>query len=82
MRHTLLEKDPYCQLYKSLFRHTETVAARLAGARVDRTDFRKALIHTGKGKSCGSSSQTTTAVAAGWQTQPLVQLERRKVLSP
>jgi len=79
MRHTLLEKDPYCQLYKSLFRHTETVAARLAGARVDRTDFRKALIHTGKGKSCGTNSQTT-AVAA-WQTQPLVQLGRRKALS-
>jgi uncharacterized protein len=76
MRHTLLEKDPYCQLYKSLFRHTETVAARLAGARVDRTDSRKALIHTGKGKSCGSSSQATAA--GGWPTQPLVQLERSK----
>jgi hypothetical protein len=80
MRHTLLEKDPYCQLYKSLFRHTETVAARLAGARVDRTDFRKALTHTGKGKSCGGGSSQTTA-AVGWQTQPLVQLERRKALS-
>ena len=79
MRHTLLEKDPYCQLYKALFRHTQTVAARLAGARVDHTDLKETLIHTGKGKSCGSSSQTTAA--AGWQTQPLVQLERRKALS-
>ncbi len=30
---TLLAKDPYCQLYQSLFREVEGVAARLAGSR-------------------------------------------------
>ncbi len=28
-RDTMLEKDPYCELYKTLFSHTESVAARL-----------------------------------------------------
>ncbi len=77
MRHTLSEKDPYCHLYKSLFRHTEGVAARLAGERVSPTDFRKALAHTGKGKSCGTSAQQPTSVAA-LLAQPLVQIERRR----
>ena len=30
---TLLAKDPYCQLYQSLFQEVEGVAARLAGSR-------------------------------------------------
>ena len=76
MRHTLLEKDPYCQLCKSLFRHTEEAAARLAGERVFPDRPRKALAHTGTGKSCGSSSPKSSAAA--WQTLPLVQIERRK----
>jgi radical SAM protein with 4Fe4S-binding SPASM domain len=32
MRRTLLEKDPYCELYKTLFRHMENRANQLASA--------------------------------------------------
>jgi hypothetical protein len=31
LRGTLFEKDPYCELYKKLFRHIEDHATRLAG---------------------------------------------------
>lgn len=78
MRHTLFEKDPYCHLYKSLFRHTEDAAARLAGERVYPDRPRQPLAHTGTGKSCGSSSQKSSAAA--WQTLPLVQIERRRTV--
>ena len=81
IKHTLLEKDPYCYLYKTLFRHTEGVAARLAGREFLPAESRRARIDTGKGKSCGSSS--TAAGAQAWQTSSpppvLVQIERRRV---
>jgi sulfatase maturation enzyme AslB (radical SAM superfamily) len=32
VRGTLFEKDPYCELYKKLFRHIEDHATRLAGS--------------------------------------------------
>jgi uncharacterized protein len=79
MRHTLSEKDPYCYLYKSLFRHTENVAARLAGKTLlPGESFRT---RTGEGKSCSSgkscgSSRTETISTPAWQTGPLVQIER------
>lgn len=83
IKHTLLEKDPYCYLYKSLFRHTETVAARLAGREFLPPELRRARVDTGTKKSCGSSSKTNGAQA--WQTSPptpvLVQIERRRLAS-
>jgi uncharacterized protein len=33
LRGTIMTKDPYCRLYKSLFKHLEELAARLASAR-------------------------------------------------
>jgi radical SAM protein with 4Fe4S-binding SPASM domain len=50
---TLFEKDPYCHLYKSLFRHIEEVAATLARGRAINPGW-KALA-TGCG-SCASSA--------------------------
>jgi uncharacterized protein len=56
-RGTIFEKDPYCHLYKSLFRHVEEVAAKLARERGYARPARRALTSACGGKSCGDSSQ-------------------------
>ena len=80
IKHTLLEKDPYCHLYKSLFRHTEGVAARLAGREFLPGASLKARTGSGNGKSCGSAKADGLQA---WQASPLaqtlVQIERRRV---
>jgi len=63
---TLFEKDPYCHLYKSLFRHVEEVAATLARGRAMNPGWKASATGCG-GKSCGAS-----AAAPG---PSLVQLE-------
>ncbi len=64
---TLFEKDPYCHLYKSLFKHVEDVAVKLAGERASTRKTTKSLTTACGGKSCGGSAE-------GAQI-PLVQLE-------
>jgi radical SAM protein with 4Fe4S-binding SPASM domain len=67
-RGTIFEKDPYCHLYKSLFKHVEDVAARLAKGRAS-VHLAGKLLTAGCGRnSCGASLQE--------QNIPLVQLER------
>ena len=79
-RHTLLEKDPNCHLYKSLFRHTETVAAKLAGISLLPGQSLRSLNGGDKGKSCGVSSPLPDP--SSWATVgPLVQIQRRKIVS-
>src|SRR6266542_350397 len=63
---TLFEKDPYCHLYKSLFRYVEDVAATLARGRAINPSWKAPATSCG-GKSCG-----TKPAAAG---PSLVQLE-------
>jgi radical SAM protein with 4Fe4S-binding SPASM domain len=67
IKHTLFEKDPYCGLYKNLFRHTEEVATRLAGGRPP--------IRSGR-TGCGDGLALDDIAA--WQAVPLVQIERRR----
>jgi uncharacterized protein len=74
MRHTLLEKDPYCALYKSLFRHTEGLAAKLAGDRFAPGRARKAPANNGKSRAGSSVLENDLS----WQVGPLVQIERRR----
>ncbi len=77
-KHTLTEKDPYCYLYKSLFRHTEKVATKLAGnSQLDKSSFASSLRPVKK-KSCGSNTEIEAVPA--WQMGPLVQIERRKAV--
>jgi len=73
MHHTLLTKDPYCHLYRSLFRHTEEAAARLAGLSLLPGHSSKARNGVANERSCGSISPDHTQ----WLTAPLVQIERR-----
>lgn len=61
---TLFEKDPYCHLYKSLFKHVEDVAATLARGRAINPSWKVPA------SSCGSCG---TGVAAS--APSLVQLE-------
>jgi uncharacterized protein len=72
-RNTLFEKDPYCQLYKNLFRHTEELAAQLAGDQFLPPAARRAARAT---SSC--SSHTALDDDLSWQVGPLVQIERRR----
>jgi radical SAM protein with 4Fe4S-binding SPASM domain len=74
IRHTLFEKDPYCQLYKSLFRHAEELAAKLAGDR---------FWPEGAKRLRGLKSLSSNAVLdrdLSWQVGPLVQIERKRNL--
>jgi uncharacterized protein len=41
MRQSLFDKDPYCQLYKSLFRHMERCATDIMGWAIDRPDEKR-----------------------------------------
>lgn len=78
MKHTLNAKDPYCHLYKSLFRHTEGVAAELAGREYQPGAYARAIAASGATKSCGSGAKVDDAQA--WQAAAaltLVQIERR-----
>jgi radical SAM protein with 4Fe4S-binding SPASM domain len=52
---TLFEKDPYCHLYKSLFKHVEDVAATLARGRAIDPSWK--LLTSGCG-SCGANAST------------------------
>ena len=61
---TLFEKDPYCHLYKSLFRHVEEVAATLAKERAMNPNWKAA------GGGCGSCGASAAAPSPA-----LVQLE-------
>jgi radical SAM protein with 4Fe4S-binding SPASM domain len=71
-RNTLFEKDPYCQLYKNLFRHTEGLAAQLAGDRFLPAAARRAARAK---SSCSSHVEIDNDLS--WQVGPLVQIERR-----
>lgn len=73
-RHTLSEKDPYCELYKSMFSHAEGLAAKLASDR-----FLPAQTHRAKPKkSCGQTAKLGTDLS--WQVVPLVQIQGRNNL--
>ena len=61
---TLFEKDPYCHLYKSLFRHVEEVGATLAKERAINPNWKAA------GSGCGSCGASAAAPSPA-----LVQLE-------
>jgi uncharacterized protein len=61
---TLFEKDPYCHLYKSLFKHVEEVAATLAQGRAMNPNWKAA------GSGCGSCGASAAAPRPA-----LVQLE-------
>ncbi len=61
---TLFEKDPYCHLYKSLFKHVEEVAATLAQGRATNPNWKAA------GSGCGSCGASAAAPRPA-----LVQLE-------
>jgi hypothetical protein len=67
---TLFEKDPFCHLYKSLFRHVEDVAATLARGR--------ALNSSWKGPGA-SGAKTFRGASEAAQRPLLVQLESSSV---
>jgi uncharacterized protein len=50
----LFEKDPYCQLYKALFRRAQDAAAELARDRASGEAPRKASTPRGCGTACGA----------------------------
>jgi uncharacterized protein len=78
---TLFEKDPYCHLYKSLFRHIEEVAATLARGRATNPSW-KALA-TGCG-SCGTSaaapSPALVQLESSWSASGSARLRELPVL--
>ena len=63
---TLFEKDPYCHLYKSLFRHVEDVAATIAQGRALGSSWKAA------GASCAGTFRGASEAAL---SPVLVQLE-------
>lgn len=67
---TLFEKDPYCQLYKVLFRHVEDAAARLSRGRAARVPRPAATGSCGGGGSCGSGSREPAAQLVQLQSSP------------
>jgi radical SAM protein with 4Fe4S-binding SPASM domain len=69
-RHTLFEKDPYCQLYKSLFRHAEELAVKLA-----RDRFLPEQVQRLRRLQPPKSSVDADV---SWQPGPLVQIEGRR----
>jgi len=70
MTGTLFEKDPYCQLYKVLFRHIEDAAARLSRGRAARVPRPAAPGSCGGGGSCGSGSREPAAQLVQLQSSP------------
>lgn len=64
---TLFEKDPYCHLYKSLFRHIEDVAATLARGRAFNPSWKSAATECGScGTSVGASSPSLVQLESSW----------------
>jgi uncharacterized protein len=73
-RHTLFEKDPYCQLYLSLFRHAEALAKRLASDRFMPAGIRRTKRNT------AAAFDTRLDLDPSVHLGPLVQIERRRGL--
>jgi uncharacterized protein len=73
-RHTLFEKDPYCQLYLSLFRHAEGLAKKLASDRFVPAGIRRTKRNT------AAAFDTRLDLDPSVHLGPLVQIERRRGL--
>jgi uncharacterized protein len=74
---TLQEKDPFCSFYKSLFRHTERVAARLSGREFIPREVRRTGTTSVTGKSNGDRPRSDSSRPASYPT--LVQIQPRRL---
>jgi len=67
---TLFEKDPYCQLYKALFRHVEDATARLTSSRAARVPRPAASGNCCGGGSCGAGARAPSVQLVQLQSSP------------
>lgn len=73
-KRTLMEKDPFCSFYRSLFRHTERVARKIAAAGPIGPDLERTLTDV---SSPATDDRSNSAVVPGMPA--LVQIQARSL---
>lgn len=69
-RNTMLEKDPYCELYKTLFSHTEKVAVGMSGQSGSKGPTRMIERHSANENIRGAAVVSTQLVQIGRLKRP------------